>query len=106
MVTYDLSGLKGWTIDVDDDGTLVAIRVAATTGSAALFLPLGLQKLTKELLQIAGTTAQLREFIDGQPVFIDAPLIGDTLLKLTERYCVVYQTLRNPPALEISRKAI
>jgi uncharacterized OsmC-like protein len=28
----------------------------------------------------------------------------DTLVKLTERHCVVYQTLRNPPALEISRK--
>lgn len=27
-----------------------------------------------------------------------------TLLRLTERYCVVYQTLRNPPPLSISRK--
>lgn len=25
------------------------------------------------------------------------------LLKLTERYCVVYQTLRNPPQLKVSR---
>lgn len=25
-----------------------------------------------------------------------------TLLKLTERYCVVYQTLRNPPAMTVS----
>jgi uncharacterized OsmC-like protein len=25
-----------------------------------------------------------------------------TLLKLTERYCVVYQTLRNPPALSVT----
>ena len=28
-----------------------------------------------------------------------------TLLRLTERYCVVYQTLKNPPAIAISRKA-
>lgn len=28
----------------------------------------------------------------------------DTLLRLTERYCVVYQTLARPPVLEISRK--
>jgi uncharacterized OsmC-like protein len=28
-----------------------------------------------------------------------------TLLRLTERYCVVYQTLRQPPAMEISRVA-
>ncbi|MFZ5561948.1 MAG: OsmC family protein [Pseudomonadota bacterium] len=27
-----------------------------------------------------------------------------TLLRLTERYCVVYQTLKNPPPLSISRK--
>ena len=25
-----------------------------------------------------------------------------TLLRLTERYCVVYQTLRNPPAVEVA----
>jgi uncharacterized OsmC-like protein len=29
----------------------------------------------------------------------------DQLLKLTERYCVIYQTLRNPPALALSRVA-
>ncbi|MCW5657487.1 MAG: OsmC family protein [Burkholderiaceae bacterium] len=27
----------------------------------------------------------------------------DTLLRLTERYCVVYQTLAHPPALAVSR---
>jgi uncharacterized OsmC-like protein len=27
-----------------------------------------------------------------------------TLMKLTERYCVVYQTLRNPPPIEITRR--
>ena len=26
-----------------------------------------------------------------------------TLLKLTERYCVVYQTLRNPPPVSVGR---
>lgn len=28
-----------------------------------------------------------------------------TLLRLTERYCVVYQTLKNPPPLAMTRKA-
>lgn len=28
----------------------------------------------------------------------------DTLLRLTERYCVVYQTLANPPALSVTRR--
>ena len=27
-----------------------------------------------------------------------------TLIKLTERYCVIYQTLNNPPPLEVSRQ--
>src|SRR5262249_44851371 len=29
----------------------------------------------------------------------------DTLLRLTERYCVVYQTLAHPPALSVGRNA-
>lgn len=29
-----------------------------------------------------------------------------TLLRLTERYCVVYQTLARPPALTVTRKSI
>ncbi len=29
----------------------------------------------------------------------------DTLLRLTERYCVVYQTLANTPSLSVSRTA-
>ena len=27
----------------------------------------------------------------------------DTLQKLTERYCVIYQTLSNPPRVTVSR---
>jgi uncharacterized OsmC-like protein len=30
----------------------------------------------------------------------------DTLLRLTERYCVVYQTLRQPPSIAISRAPV
>jgi len=30
----------------------------------------------------------------------------DTLLRLTERYCVVFQTLAQPPALAMSRKRV
>ncbi len=29
-----------------------------------------------------------------------------TLQRLTERYCVIYQTLRNPPPVEISRSIV
>jgi uncharacterized OsmC-like protein len=31
-----------------------------------------------------------------------APEQLDTLIRLTERYCVVYQTLRNPPTIEVA----
>lgn len=30
----------------------------------------------------------------------------DTLIRLTERYCVVYQTLRRPPEMTVSRHAV
>jgi uncharacterized OsmC-like protein len=30
----------------------------------------------------------------------------DTLIRLTERYCVVYQTLRQPPEMTVSRHAV
>ena len=30
----------------------------------------------------------------------------ETLLRLTERYCVVYQTLKQPPAIAVSRRRV
>jgi uncharacterized OsmC-like protein len=29
-----------------------------------------------------------------------------TLIRLTERYCVVYQTLRHPPEIDISKRVV
>jgi uncharacterized OsmC-like protein len=29
-----------------------------------------------------------------------------TLLRLTERYCVVYQTLNQPPKIDVARRVI
>jgi uncharacterized OsmC-like protein len=29
-----------------------------------------------------------------------------TLMKLTERYCVVYQTLRQPPSIEVTNRVV
>lgn len=40
---------------------------------------------------------------------VDGDLTDDqraTLLKLTERYCVVYQTLRQPPAFDVSLTSV
>jgi len=30
----------------------------------------------------------------------------DTLIRLTERYCVVYQTLRHPPDINVARRVV
>jgi len=51
-------------------------------------VPVGLQRIR---LQITLDTDASQEQLD-------------TLLRLTERYCVIYQTLAHPPALVITRK--
>jgi uncharacterized OsmC-like protein len=58
---------------------------------------LGIDKQTK----VGFSDIRLRFELDT-----DAPQEQlDQLLKLTERYCVIYQTLRNPPTLALSRVA-
>ncbi len=46
--------------------------------------------------------------VDIQPQFtLDTDATEEqlaTLLRLTERYCVVYQTLAHPPVLAVARK--
>lgn len=63
--------------DLDFRGTLGVVKDA----------PVGFQKI--------------RVFFDLDTDASDDQLA--TLLRLTERYCVVYQTLRNPPAMSILR---
>ncbi len=47
---------------------------------------------------------QIRLFFD---LDTDAPEDQQaTLIRLTERYCVIYQTLRQPPQIEVTRTAI
>lgn len=61
-------------------------------------------------LDFRGTLAVAREVPVGfQRVHLHFDLESDaseeqlaTLIRLTERYCVVYQTLRNPPSIEVS----
>jgi uncharacterized OsmC-like protein len=63
-------------------------------------------------LDFRGTLGVAREARVGfQEIRLNVELDTDaseeqlaTLMRLTERYCVVYQTLRQPPALRISRK--
>ena len=46
------------------------------------------------------TAIRLRFELDSDAS--DAQL--DTLLRLSERYCVVFQTLRTPPSLSVARQ--
>ncbi|SIO58280.1 Uncharacterized OsmC-related protein [Singulisphaera sp. GP187] len=76
--------IRGGTVsaqgDLDFRGTLAVDKQ----------VPVGLQDIRLEFeLETDATAEQL-----------------ETLLKLTERYCVVYQTLKNPPALSVSHHRV
>jgi uncharacterized OsmC-like protein len=76
--------LRGATIraegELDFRGTL----------GAAKEVPVGLQKIRLQFdLETDASAEELA-----------------TLLRLTERYCVVYQTLRQPPEIEVRQRAI
>jgi uncharacterized OsmC-like protein len=88
----------------------VTLKAVAT----ALEIPLRSGVVKAEgTLDFRGTLGVSKEarvgFEDIRLVFevdTDAPQEKiDTLLKLTERYCVVYQTLRQPPEITVSRHA-
>jgi uncharacterized OsmC-like protein len=85
-----------------------------TLNAVATALGIGLRDASIEAegdLDFRGTLGLSREVPDGfQNIRLRFTLETDasdeqldTLLRLTERYCVVYQTLAHPPALVVSR---
>jgi uncharacterized OsmC-like protein len=74
--------VQGGTVDVEGD-----LDFRGTLG-VSKEVPVGFQ------------TIRVRFNLDSDA----APEQLDTLLKLTERYCVVFQTLRSAPAVQLSRK--
>jgi uncharacterized OsmC-like protein len=100
-------------------GDMLLEALAACAGvtlravSTAIGVPLRDATVTAEgLLDFRGTLGVSKEAPVGfREIRIAFQLDSDateeqlqTLLKLTERYCVVLQTLKTPPALSLSRK--
>jgi uncharacterized OsmC-like protein len=129
LVTLRASGkvTDGITCSVDTGRALVAAGLHPATGGDGLSVCSG-DMLLEALVACAGVTlnavATALDFcgtlgVDREaPVgfrairlFFDLPaaLPEDkkaSLLKLTERYCVVFQTLRTPPALHVEAIAV
>jgi uncharacterized OsmC-like protein len=89
----------------------VTLRAVAT----ALDIPVRAGTVTAEGdLDFRGTLAVIKEAPVGfQEIRLHFALDTDatpdqlaTLLKLTERYCVVYQTLRTPPPLVVTNRPV
>ena len=97
MLLEALVACAGVTLNAVATALGVEIRDAALTAEGDLDFrgTLGVSKETAVGFQ----EIRLRVSLDTDAT--DDQL--DTLLRLTERYCVVYQTLRQPPSVTISR---
>ena len=103
------SGLELCSGDMLLEALTACAGVTLKAVATAIGVPLRSGRVTAEGdLDFRGTLGVAREaavgFTDIRLTFdldTDAPQDQiDTLLKLTERYCVVLQTLRRPPAIE------
>ncbi len=107
------TGMHACSGDMLLEALVACAGVTLNAVATALGLDIGEAKVRAEGdLDVRGTLGVARDapvgFRDIRLVFdIDGNLTDeqrDTLLKLTERYCVVYQTLRNTPAIEVSMR--
>ena len=111
-------GAGGLTVNVCSGDMLLQALVACTGVTlSAVATSLGLDIRDARLhaegdLDFRGTLGVSREAPVGFRAIrltceIDGNLTDEqlaTLMKLTERYCVVFQTLRNPPALSVGSR--
>jgi uncharacterized OsmC-like protein len=109
------SGMQACSGDMLLEALVACAGVTLNAVATALGLDIGEAKVRAEGdLDFRGTLGVAKEapvgFRDIRLSFeIDGDLTDEqraTLLKLTERYCVVYQTLRSAPAIDVAmRKA-
>jgi uncharacterized OsmC-like protein len=108
------SGLEACSGDMLLEALVACAGVTLNAVATALGLDIGEAKVCAEGdLDFRGTLGVAKDapvgFRSVRLAFdIDGALTPeqrDTLLKLTERYCVVYQTLRNAPAIEVTMQA-
>ena len=106
------SGLHACSGDMLLEALAACAGVTLNAGAAALEIPLRSGKVRVEGdLDFRGTLGVAKDapvgFKDIRLFFeIDSDATQDqlaTLMKLTERYCVVYQTLRRPPPIAVER---
>jgi uncharacterized OsmC-like protein len=107
------SGLHACSGDMLLEALVACAGVTLNAVATALGLDIGEAKVRAEGdLDCRGTLGVAKDapvgFRDIRLVFdIDGDLTDEqreTLLKLTERYCVVYQTLRNTPPIDVSMR--
>ncbi len=105
------TGIHACSGDMLLEALVACAGVTLNAVATALGLDIGNAKVRAEGdLDARGTLGVAKDapvgFRDIRLTFdIDGPLTPEqraTLLKLTERYCVVYQTLRNAPAIAVS----
>lgn len=105
------SGLHACSGDMLLEALVACAGVTLNAVATALDLDIGEAKIRAEGdLDFRGTLGVAKDapvgFRDIRLVFdIGGDLSDeqrDTLVKLTERYCVVYQTLRNAPAIDVA----
>jgi uncharacterized OsmC-like protein len=104
------SGLQACSGDMLLEALVACAGVTLSAVATALEIPIRSGKVQAEGdLDFRGTLGVVKDapvgFKDIRLRFeLDADASPDqlaTLQKLTERYCVVYQTLRSPPAIEV-----
>ncbi len=104
------SGLQACSGDMLLEALVACAGVTLSAVATALEIPIRSGKVHAEGdLDFRGTLGVAKDapvgFTDIRLVFeLDTDASADqlaTLQKLTERYCVVYQTLRVPPAIEV-----
>jgi uncharacterized OsmC-like protein len=104
------SGLHACSGDMLLEALAACAGVTLNAVATALEIPLRAGKVRVEGdLDFRGTLGVAKDAAVGfQAIRLSFELDSDaseeqlaTLMKLTERYCVVYQTLRNPPPIEI-----
>jgi uncharacterized OsmC-like protein len=109
------SGLAACSGDMLLEALVACAGVTLNTVATALGIELRDATLQAEGdLDFRGTLGLSRDVAVGfQNIRLDFTLDTDaseeqlaTLLRLTERYCVVYQTLAQPPTLTVSRRQI
>jgi uncharacterized OsmC-like protein len=104
------SGLHACSGDMLLEALVACAGVTLNAVATALEIPLRSGRVRAEGdLDFRGTLGVAKDAAVGfKDIRLSFELDSDasedqlaTLLKLTERYCVVYQTLRNPPAVKI-----